>query len=202
MPSNNVHFSSQSSDWETPSDFFNRLRGEFRFTLDVCATDENAKCTAYYTEEHNALTKRWYRAVAPHCWAWMNPPYGREIKHWVQKAALQNALGLSIVCLLPARTDTKWFHDHVFGTCQELRLVKGRLKFGSHRNSAPFPSMVAIYHGYGTWHASNVSGPHETRVTTMLANLPRREYPVYYAMPRRLRIRHRGNRHDHQESGE
>ena len=196
MPSNNVHFSSNNSDWETPPDFFDRLRGEFRFTLDVCATRENTKCKAFYTPELNALTKRWHRMVRPDGWAWMNPPYGREIVKWVQKAACESRFGLNIVCLLPARTDTKWFHNYVFGTCTELRLVKGRLKFGGHDNSAPFPSMVAIYNA---WTSANAT---PTYVTTMLAKSPPRVYPRIYAMPRRLRIRPRGTYHDHQESGE
>lgn len=191
-----LHFSSNSSDWETPPEFYERLREEFSFTLDVCANPENTKCRAFYTPELNALTKRWHRVVRPDKWAWMNPPYGRVIKHWVQKAALESRFGLNIVCLLPARTDTKWFHDYVFGTCTELRLVKGRLKFGGHDNSAPFPSMVAIYNGW------TPTGNTPTYVTTMLANVPSRVYPNFYAMPRMLRIRQRGTHHDHQESGE
>lgn len=196
MLSNNVHFSSANSDWETPPDFYDRLRGEFRFTLDVCATRKNTKCKAFYSPQMNALTKRWHKVVKPDGWAWMNPPYGREIVHWVQKAACESRFGLNIVCLLPARTDTKWFHEYVFGVCTELRLVKGRLKFGGHDNSAPFPSMVAIYNA---WTSTNAT---PTYVTTMVAKSPPRVYPRIYAMPRRLRIRPRGTYHDYQESGE
>lgn len=193
-----LHFSSKSSDWETPPEFFARLREEFSFTLDVCAESENSKCKAYYTPELNALTKRWHRVVRPDKWAWMNPPYGREIRHWVEKAHTEARHGLNIVCLLPARTDTKWFHNHIFDHVAELRLIEGRLKFGGHNNSAPFPSMLAIFCDP----LAIESGAAEMVTTRMLANPPSRVYPPYYAMPRRLRIRHRGTHHDHQEEGE
>lgn len=198
MPASNVHFSSVNGDWETPPDFYDRLRGEFRFTLDVCATRENAKCKAFYSPQMNALTKRWHRVVKPDGWAWMNPPYGRGIDAWVQKACTESRYGLNIVCLLPARLDTKWFHEHVFGKAAEIRLIKGRLKFGGHNNSAPFPSMLAIYCDT----LAIESGAGETCWTRMVAKSPPRVYPRIYAMPRRLRIRPRGTYHDHQESGE
>lgn len=199
MPSN-VHFSSERNDWGTPWPFFYRLKKEFPFTLDVCATRENTKCKAFYPPERDALTKRWHTIVGPENWAWMNPPYGRGIDAWVEKACTESRYGLNIVCLLPARLDTKWFHNHVFGKAAEIRLIQGRLKFDGHENSAPFPSMLAIYCDT----LAIESGAGETCWTRMLANPPHRVYsmPAYYAMPRRLRIRQRGNRHDHSEEGE
>lgn len=133
----NVHFSSKTDDWETPQYVFDELNKEFNFKLDVCATPKNAKCIEFIpnvSEEINGLTVRWGSSN------WMNPPYGREIGKWVKKAS-ENPL---TVCLLPARTDTKWFHDYILGKA-EIRFIKGRLKFGGHKNSAPFPSMIVIF---------------------------------------------------------
>jgi len=133
----NVHFSSKTDMWATPQGFFDSLNNEFEFNLDVCATKENAKCKEYYTKEQDGLSQTWnYRRV------WCNPPYGREIGKWVAKAA--GTTGGVVVMLLPARTDTKWFHDHIYKKA-EIRFIKGRLKFGDSVNSAPFPSMVVIY---------------------------------------------------------
>lgn len=128
-------FSSATDLWETPQDFFDRLNVEFNFDVDVCATPENAKCTKYYTKEQDGLAKNWEGVC------WCNPPYGREIGKWVRKASES---GCTVVMLLPARTDTKWFHDYIYGQAK-IRFVKGRLKFGNSKNSAPFPSMVVIF---------------------------------------------------------
>lgn len=140
----NVHFSSKTVEWETPQALFDELNKEFHFDLDVCATKENAKCEKYYTLEDNGLTKNWtfYGGVK-----WMNPPYGREIGDWVRKAYMWNKKhGVRTVALLPARTDTKWFHDYIYQKDNvEIRFIKGGLKFGDSKNSAPFPSMVVIF---------------------------------------------------------
>lgn len=128
-------FSSKTDLWETPQDFFDKLNEEFHFTLDVCAIPENAKCEKYYTPEQDGLAQPWKGVV------WCNPPYGRKIGEWVQKAAESNC---TVVMLLPARTDTRWFHDYIYGKA-EIRFVKGRLKFGGSCNSAPFPSMVVVF---------------------------------------------------------
>lgn len=128
-------FSSKTDLWSTPQDFFDNLKSEFHFTLDVCATKENAKCERYYTQETDGLSQEWYGVC------WMNPPYGRVIGKWVEKAYKSNAI---VVGLLPARTDTKWFHDYIYGKA-EIRFIKGRLKFGGNKNSAPFPSMLVIW---------------------------------------------------------
>ena len=130
-----VMFSSKTDMWATPQDFFDTLDSEFHFSLDVCATPENAKCPVFYTPEQDGLAQKWGGVC------WCNPPYGREIGKWVKKAA---EAGCTVVMLLPARTDTKWFHDLIYGKA-EIRFLRGRLKFGGSKNSAPFPSMVVIF---------------------------------------------------------
>lgn len=135
-----VHFSSKSNEWETPQDFFDKLNAEFHFTLDPCCTHENAKCAKHYTEAEDGLKQDWTEEIV-----FMNPPYGREIKHWVKKARDESAKfrGAVVVALVPARTDTAWWHDYVVG--REIRFIRGRLKFGGHKNSAPFPSAIVIF---------------------------------------------------------
>jgi len=133
-------FSSTTDEWETPQDLFDELNKEFGFTLDVCATEQNAKVNKYYTKSTNGLNSAWYNNIC-----WMNPPYGRAIGNWVRKAFLENHINhVLTVCLLPARTDTKWFHDYIYNKA-EIRFLKGRLKFGDSKNSAPFPSMIVIF---------------------------------------------------------
>ena len=132
-----VMFSSKTDLWSTPQDFFEGLDKEFGFTLDVCATDENAKCANYFTKETDGLKQEWSGVC------WMNPPYGREIKQWMKKASESRA---TVVCLVPARTDTAWWHDYA-NKAEEIRFIRGRLKFGDSKNSAPFPSAVVIFKG-------------------------------------------------------
>ena len=135
---NDLMFSSATDMWATPQNFFDKLDAFFRFELDVCATSENSKCRKYFTETDDGLKKDWFGTV------WMNPPYGREIGKWVAKAYAQSRVhGSTIVCLLPARTDTKWWHDYCVKG--EITFIKGRLKFGDAKNSAPFPSAVVIF---------------------------------------------------------
>jgi phage N-6-adenine-methyltransferase len=136
-------FSSKTDLWATPQVLFNELNCEFGFDLDVCATDENAKCERYITKEQDALSESaWnlWRGVL-----WMNPPYGREIGKWVEHAYRAAEDGATVVCLLPARTDTRWWHDYCIKG--EVRFLKGRLKFGDSKNAAPFPSAVVIFSG-------------------------------------------------------
>lgn len=130
--------------WSTPQDLFDQLNYIHKFTLDVCALPENAKCARFFTPTDDGLKQNWSDHVC-----WMNPPYGREISNWVQKAYYSTFMdwqhkGAKVVCLLPARTDTRWWHDYVipYGKIQFLR---GRLKFGGHKNSAPFPSAIVIF---------------------------------------------------------
>lgn len=134
-----VYFSSQSDEWETPQYLFDELNKEFGFTLDVCALPVNAKCPRFFTPEENGLQQNWVGNVC-----WMNPPYGREIKKWVQKAYEESLRGTTIVCLLPARTDTQWWHKYVM-KANEIRFIRGRLKFSDVNNSAPFPSAIVIF---------------------------------------------------------
>lgn len=134
-----VLFSSKSDLWSTPQDFFDKLNDEFHFSLDACAIPENAKCQQYYTPADDGLAKPWAGVV------WCNPPYGRQIGRWVEKAHYSTYSGVTTVMLLPARTDTKWFHDYIFAPQHEIRFVRGRLKFGGSKNSAPFPSVIVVF---------------------------------------------------------
>ena len=149
MSINDGLFTSKTDDWETPQWLFDELDKEFGFTLDVCATAENAKCETYINQKNDGLSTRWAGEVC-----WMNPPYGREIGKWVQKAMEESLKGTTVVCLLPARTDTRWFHDYIWDAEKhqpqegvKVRLLKGRLKFGGSKNSAPFPSMIVVFKG-------------------------------------------------------
>jgi phage N-6-adenine-methyltransferase len=138
MTINQGLFTSTTDLWETPQDFFDTLNKEFNFDLDVCAISENAKCKEFYTPQIDGLSKNWIGTC------WMNPPYGRGIVYWVEKAYLSAATGqATVVCLLPARTDTAWWHDYCMKG--EIRFIRGRLKFGGSKNSAPFPSAIVIF---------------------------------------------------------
>jgi phage N-6-adenine-methyltransferase len=132
-----VHFSSATEMWATPQDFFDSLHGEFGFETDVCAIADNAKCHKFFTPEDDGLSQEWMGTC------WMNPPYGRVIGHWMRKAYESSQQGATVVCLVPARTDTKWWHE--YAVKGEIRFIKGRLKFGGHKTNAPFPSAVVIF---------------------------------------------------------
>ncbi len=135
-----IMFSSKTDLWETPQDLFNKLNEEFHFNLDVCALPENTKCAAYFTPEIDGLRQPWYGIC------WCNPPYGRQIGRWVQKAYQSAKNGATVVMLIPARTDTRWFHDYIYQKERvEIRFLRGRLKFGYSKNAAPFPSMVVVF---------------------------------------------------------
>ena len=137
-----VHYSSKTNEWSTPQDFFDELDKEFNFTLDPCATSENAKCTKYFTVEDDGLKQDWSNDIV-----FMNPPYGRDIKYWIKKAYEESLNGATVVCLIPARTDTTYWHNYIFGKADDIRFIKGRLKFGGSKNPAPFPSAIIIYKG-------------------------------------------------------
>lgn len=132
-----VHFSSKTDDWSTPQDLFDELNKIHKFTLDVCASPSNAKCKTFFTKEQNALEQEWYGVC------WMNPPYGREIGQWMKKAYETSFNNSQVVCLVPARTDTAWWHDYAMKG--EITFLRGRLKFGGHKNSAPFPSAIVVF---------------------------------------------------------
>lgn len=135
-----VHFSSATPEWSTPREFFDKLDHEFRFTLDPCCTKENRKCPKFFTLEDDGLAQSWACERV-----WMNPPYGRTIGLWMAKAHAESLSGSLVVCLVPARTDTAWWHDYAMKG--EIRFIRGRLRFGGHKNSAPFPSAVVIFAG-------------------------------------------------------
>ena len=134
-----IFFSNKTGVWETPQDLFDKLNEEFHFDLDVCATPENAKCERFFTPDMDGLKQEW-RGVC-----WCNPPYGREIAKWVKKAAESNA---TTVMLVPARTDSPWFHDCILGK-HEVRFVRGRLRFGNAKYKAPFASMIVVFRNGG-----------------------------------------------------
>lgn len=133
-------FSSANIEWETPQDFFDKLNAEFHFTLDPCALPETAKCKKYYTPNDDGLLQDW-AGESVFC----NPPYGRQLGAWVRKCREESwKPNTKVVMLIPARTDTLWFHTHIYNKA-EVRFIKGRLKFGGAKTSAPFPSMVVIF---------------------------------------------------------
>lgn len=134
-------FSSKSLEWATPQHFFDQLEGRFgKFTLDPCANASNYKVKQHFTDEHNGLEQDW----AGHN-VFMNPPYGRQIKHWIKKAYEEGQKeNTTVVALIPSRTDTRYWHDYVMKS-EAIYFVKGRLKFGNGENSAPFPSAVVVF---------------------------------------------------------
>lgn len=133
-----VHFSSASNEWTTPREFFARLDFIYSFTLDPCSTHENAKCAKHYTVTENGLAHSWQGERV-----FMNPPYGSEIGDWMQKAYEESKGSALVVCLVPARTDTAWWHE--YARKGEVTFIRGRLKFGAGKNSAPFPSAVVVF---------------------------------------------------------
>lgn len=159
MPKKNtkVHFSSNTDEWATPISIFNELSELYGpFELDVCASDDNTKCSMWYNQTDDGLNQNWQTSTKnfwanPHVlssytWiktAFMNPPYS-DLKNWMKKAYEESRKGMRVVCLIPARTDTKCFHEYVI-KAEEVLFVKGRIKFGNAKNSAPFPSMIVVF---------------------------------------------------------
>ena len=133
-----VHYMSETPEWPTPKEFFARLHAQYNFTLDPCSTHANAKCPKHYTVAENGLAQSWQGERV-----FMNPPYGREIGAWMKKAYEESKGSALVVCLVPARTDTAWWHD--YAAKGEVTFVRGRLKFGDGQNSAPFPSAVVLF---------------------------------------------------------
>jgi phage N-6-adenine-methyltransferase len=134
----NVHYSSKTDDWYTPQYFFDKYNKKYTFELDVCASKDNAKCKKYFTVQQDGLLQDWNGVC------WMNPPYGRAISKWMQKAYEScKANKAIVVCLVPSRTDTKWWHDYAMKG--DIEFIKGRLKFGGAKENAPFPSAVVIF---------------------------------------------------------
>jgi len=133
-------YSCRTDDWPTPQAFFDQLNREFKFTLDPCASAENAKCRWFFTREDDGLKQNW-RSHRVFC----NPPYGKTMRDWARKCYEASQGGALVALLAHARTDTRWFHDWVYGKADEIRFVRGRLKFGDGSQSAPFPSLIAIF---------------------------------------------------------
>lgn len=140
-PLNKALFSSAKEDWATPQDFFDELNKEFHFDLDPCADAENAKCKEFFTKEQNGLLQDW----GGRC-VFCNPPYGRtSTGEWIKKCYEEaQKPGTVVVALIPARTDTRFFHDYIYHKA-EIRFIKGRLHFGGCKDAAPFPSMVVVF---------------------------------------------------------
>ena len=139
---NNVHFSSATDQWATPQSTFDTLDKMYGpFDLDVCADRYNKKCINFISVKEDGLHVDWSKRGST---CWMNPPYGRQIGKWIKKAYEESQKGCVVVCLLPARTDTKWWHDYCM-KASEILLVRGRLKFGGSKNSAPFPSAIVVF---------------------------------------------------------
>ncbi len=139
----NLRASVARSDlWETPCDLFAALDAEFRFDLDACASPGSEKCPRYFRPADHSLAQPWRGVV------WCNPPYGRRIGRWIQKAWESSQNGATVVCLIPASTDTAWWHDYVMRG--EVRFIRGRLCFGNAGyGRAPFPSAVVVFRPKG-----------------------------------------------------
>lgn len=142
-----IAFSSVDDTWTTPRDFFDEVNQEFGFGLDAAALSTSTLVPDnWYGPDHpddmrrNAFTRQWGEDTKDPIW--LNPPYGKTIGLWMRKASFEASGGATVVCLVPARTDTRWWHDFVIH--QEVRFIKGRLKFGDSKNSAPFPSALVV----------------------------------------------------------
>lgn len=134
-----IYTGCRDETWATPPDIFDPLHTEFRFGLDACASPENRKCRRFFDKAQDALTRDWSRHGA----VWCNPPYGREIGRWVAKAWHESQKGVTVVCLVAARTDTAWWHDYAMRG--EVRFLRGRIRFVGARHNAPFPSAIVIF---------------------------------------------------------
>lgn len=144
-----VHFSSKRQDWATPQELFDEIAKRYGpFSIDVCATKENKKCPSYYGLDVglDGLTAPWHVNGLPGPKCWMNPPYGREIGKWVRKAYEESLKGCTVVCLLPARVDTKWFHQFCYKNENAVvSFLEGRVRFEGATAGAPFPSMIVVF---------------------------------------------------------
>lgn len=140
-----VLFSSTTDKWATPQAFYDNLNKEFNFTLDPCADEFNHKCKKYFTKEQNGLVQNWGGETV-----FCNPPYGRKDSYvWVKKCYEESLKpNTTVVLLVPARTDTRWFHNYIYKNPRaKYEFIKGRLRFGDGKAPAPFPSMVVVFKG-------------------------------------------------------
>jgi len=134
---NKNRFGSKSVEWATPESVYQPLNAEFSFTCDLAASSQNAKCDNYFSAEDNSLVQRWEGVC------WLNPPYGRELPMWLRKAENSTSNGCTVVCLIPARTNTGWWHDIVMN--HEVRFVRGRPKFNDSKYGLPFPLAIVVF---------------------------------------------------------
>lgn len=140
----NGKFDSTKQDWTTPDDLFDPINSEFNFTLDAAASPENTRAPLYFTEKDNGLSKSWGKNTV-----WLNPPYGQKngsLKDWVKKSYEESLNGATVVLLIPARTNTVWFHDYCLAHA-EVRFIKGRPKFGGATHGLPQPLCFVIFRG-------------------------------------------------------
>lgn len=137
MSISKVLWSSAKADWKTPPELFAKLNAHYMFETDVCASADNALCDRYFTKEQDGLAQKWEGCC------WMNPPYGRDIAKWMRKAHQSGLDGATVVCLVPARTDTAWWHDYAMKG--KVTFLRGRLKFGGCKDNAPFPSAIVVF---------------------------------------------------------
>lgn len=160
---NRVVLSSDRMDWATPRAFFTAMHDEFAFDIDVCASPENACLPTYWTEQDDALSKSWNGMSC-----WMNPPFGHGIGKWVKKAYTEATNGARVVCLLPSRTDTSWWHDYV-RNAKEIRFIRGRMRFSGHAVNAPFPCAVVVFEAMniGGLFYPGMGGCWKTQITYM-----------------------------------
>ena len=131
-----AHTQRSTEEWATPQELFDSLDAEFHFTLDPCASEGNAKCSQYFTKNQDGLAQKWTGVV------FMNPPF-RYCDRWVKKAYEECGRGVTVVCLLPSRTDTAWWHE--YATKAEIRWIRGRVKYGGRGVNAPFASCILIF---------------------------------------------------------
>lgn len=128
-------FTSAREDWETPDELYDKYNRRYHFTVDVCADEKNHKCARYFTKDQDGLKQNW---DGERCWC--NPPYGKAVAEFVKKAVESKAL---TVMLIPARTDTMWFHTYIYMR-YPVEFIKGRITFKGAKHNAPFPSMIVI----------------------------------------------------------
>ena len=146
MSLNKALFTSNKDDWETPQSYFDEINQEFNFTLDAASSQGggNAKLPNFWSVDDDSLSQKWEGRV------FCNPPYGRELRRWVEKAYLESQKDYCelVVLLIPARTDTSYWHDFIFNKADDIRFLRGRLKFevsGKSRDAAPFPSALVVF---------------------------------------------------------
>jgi phage N-6-adenine-methyltransferase len=138
-----------SDEWATPQVLFDKLDAEFCFRLDVCATDENAKCAIYWTKEDNGLEQSWTASAEGS--VWMNPPYGREIEKWMNKAYETSLAGDTVVALIPNRSNAPWWHEYVM-KANEIRFIKHKVSFEGEAEGVPFwGSVIAVFRPFGSY---------------------------------------------------